>query len=46
MKTIDCDTCVRETEESEVDVELKGGNCDGIDGSMAGNGNCSASGFL
>lgn len=47
MKTIDCGTCVStcEREESEVGAELQGGNCDGIDRSMAGNGKCSASGF-
>lgn len=48
VKTFDCGTCVStcETEESEVDAGLQGGNCDGIDRSMAGNGKCSASGFL
>ncbi len=48
VKTIGCGTCVStcETEESEVDAELQGGNCDGIDRSMAGNGKRNASGFL
>lgn len=37
---------VRERKEREVDVEFQGGNSGGIDRSMAGNGKCSASGFL
>ncbi len=47
MKTIGCGTCVStcETEESEVE-RVQGGNCYGIDRSIAGNGKCNASGFL
>lgn len=37
---------MRERKEREVDVEFQGGNSGGIDRSMAGNGKCSASGFL